>query len=430
MESSILSTRLARARLLVVPAALLCLAVGCSSTGANDELSSTTAEALTGADIAGLALANLGGRACGTNSLGGGAFESSCVGNGGQPEYWCADFVKWVWRNRGANVSGLNAAAGSFYTYGQNHGTLSNTPTVGAAVVFDYHGGGRADHVAIVTAVRPDGRIETVSGDWNGQDGSEAFFSSTSRVIVNSPAYSPAVGSTPGIIGMTISGFIRPVGLAAGSGGGGAPPPPPPPTDCSVHPADHRLYCANSANAALHAAPSNGSGVVNHLATTYSWFDCWATGSLHAGGNTTWYHTVGDDNPNAGWAPAVDLHTSDALDANPSAAGLPHCGGGAPPPSSSSCSVHGDGRLYCNNAAEATIRSSATNGGVPVDTLRSTNSWFDCWVTGDLHAGGNRTWYHTEGDDYGHWGFVPAVDLETASAFDANPTADGLRHCQ
>ena len=151
---------------------------GCSSTSGDEEARGSSSAALSESDLASLALASEGGRACGTNTLGGHDFESSCTGNGGQPEYWCADFVKWIWRNRGADVGGLTAAAGSFYVYGQNHGTLSNTPTVGAAIVFDYHGGGSADHVAIVTAVHPDGRIETASGDWNGQNGSEAFFSS------------------------------------------------------------------------------------------------------------------------------------------------------------------------------------------------------------------------------------------------------------
>ena len=406
---------------------------GCSSTSGDEEARGSSSAALSESDLASLALASEGGRACGTNTLGGQDFESSCTGNGGQPEYWCADFVKWIWRNRGADVGGLTAASGSFYVYGQNHGTLSNTPTVGAAIVFDYHGGGSADHVAIVTAVHPDGRIETASGDWNGQNGSEAFFSSTSRVVVNRPAYSPAVGTSPAIIGMTISGFIRPVAVGGGGGGGGGGAAPPP-NGCTVHGDDHKLYCANTVNAALHAQPTNGSAVVNHLATTYSWFDCWETGDLHAGGNTTWYHTVGDDNPSSGWAPAVDLQTPNAFDANPSASGLQRCGGAPPPPpppppTNPSCSVHADGRLYCMNALSSVIRATPSNGAAVVDTLRTTDSWFDCWTTGELHAGGNTTWYHTEGDDYGSWGFVPGVDLETSNGFDANPSGQGLKHC-
>ncbi|MGO9707842.1 MAG: CHAP domain-containing protein [Polyangiaceae bacterium] len=169
---------------------------------------------VSGSSIATLALANVGMMACSTNSLGGSYFGTSCTGNGGSPEYWCADFALWVWANAGvSNVSGLDAAAGSFYVYGQNNGTLSDTPAVGDAVVFDYSGGGVADHVAIVTQVNSDGTIETVSGDWGGTGSTEAGFASTSAVVLNSPAYASTVGSAPAIMGMTISGFIAPAGL-------------------------------------------------------------------------------------------------------------------------------------------------------------------------------------------------------------------------
>ncbi len=194
------------------------LLAACSSAGPSTEAvgASSSALAVTGTAIANLALANVGGMACGTNSLGGHAFESSCTGNGGQPEYWCADFAIWVWANAGvSDIGGLTAAAGSFYTYGQNHGTLKNTPAVGDAAVFGYTGGGVAGHVAIVTKVNTDGTIETASGDWNGQSGSEAYFSSTSHVVLNTPAYAPTVGSTPSVMGQTLSGFISPVGLSA-----------------------------------------------------------------------------------------------------------------------------------------------------------------------------------------------------------------------
>jgi MYXO-CTERM domain-containing protein len=167
---------------------------------------------VSGSSIVSLALANVGGSACGTNSLGGTHFESSCTGNGGQPEYWCADFAQWVWANSGVDTTGLNAAAGSFYCYGQNNGTLSNTPQPGDAVVFNYQGNCVADHVAIVTQVNSDGTIESASGDWNGQSGTEAQFASTSSVVLNSPAYAGTVGTSPGVMGMTISGYISPIG--------------------------------------------------------------------------------------------------------------------------------------------------------------------------------------------------------------------------
>ncbi|HEX8792370.1 MAG TPA: CHAP domain-containing protein [Polyangiaceae bacterium] len=206
-------------RTILVASAFAALACGCS--GGPDASSEPLARSraalnahplVSGSSIVSLALANVGGMACATNSLGGSAFESSCTGNGGQPEYWCADFAQWVWANSGVDTSGLNAAAGSFYCYGQNNGTLSNTPQPGDAVVFDYQGNCVADHVAIVTQVNSDGTIESVSGDWNGQSGTEAQFSSTSHVVLNSPAYSGAVGGTPSVIGMTISGYVSPIG--------------------------------------------------------------------------------------------------------------------------------------------------------------------------------------------------------------------------
>jgi hypothetical protein len=173
-----------------------------------------------------IALDNVGNTACGENSLGGHGFGSSCTGNGGQPEYWCSDFVKWVWDAAGADVGGLTAAAGSFYCYGDKHGTLSDTPHVGDAVVFDYQGNCWADHVAIVTEVHDDGKIVTVSGDWNGKSGSQAYFASTASVVLNKPAYPGVVDSYAGPIGMTISGFISPVGIPAPKAK--EPPPPPP----------------------------------------------------------------------------------------------------------------------------------------------------------------------------------------------------------
>ena len=179
--------------------------------------------------MAGIALANVGRGACSTNSGGGQAYDASCTGNGGLPEYWCADFARWVWATAGVDTSGLSAAAGSFYVYGQNHGTLQSSPSVGDAVVFNYHGGGSADHVAIVTQVNPDGTIETVSGDWGGYGSGEAAFSSTSHVVLNAPAYPGALQSYPGVMGMTISAFVAPPGLDNGS-----PAAPPTPTLGSV----------------------------------------------------------------------------------------------------------------------------------------------------------------------------------------------------
>jgi hypothetical protein len=193
-------------------------AAGCSApAGENiqDNAAASSASSV-GATIASIAMGNVGLGACSRNSEGGSAFETSCTGNGGEPEYWCADFAQWVWQEAGVNTNGLDAAAGSFYVYGQNHGTLHSTPSLGDAVVFNYEGGGYADHVAIVVQVNSNGTIETLSGDWEGSGSSEAAFSSTSRVVLNAPAYAGVVGTRPAIIGMVLSGFVSPVGGSAG----------------------------------------------------------------------------------------------------------------------------------------------------------------------------------------------------------------------
>jgi hypothetical protein len=168
-------------------------------------------------DVVRLAEMNVGGSACGTNSLGGHSFYTSCTGDAGRPQFWCADFAMWVWANSGeTDMNGLSAAAQSFYTYGRNRGILTNQPAVGDAVVFSKTAGDTSDdpngihHVAIVTAVYPNGTIETVSGDWDGQDGN---FAATSHVVHNTPAYGSAVGTRPSVMGMWIEGYIPPPGL-------------------------------------------------------------------------------------------------------------------------------------------------------------------------------------------------------------------------
>jgi hypothetical protein len=188
------------------------------------------ASAATGSAAATLASANVGKSAgsCAvnptTNTLGGSQFGTSCAGNGGQGEYWCADFARWVWGNVGFDTSGLTAAAGSFYLYGANHGMLHTSstyvPQVGDAVVYDYQGGGYADHVGIVTAVNSDGTVDTANGDFGGQSGgTQSQFARTSSVVSDRlAAASSRVGAEPSNIGMTISAYVSP------SGTGSTPP--------------------------------------------------------------------------------------------------------------------------------------------------------------------------------------------------------------
>lgn len=189
------------------------------------------APGVSAAKAAALAQANEHGTACGTNTLGGRGFTNSCTGYGGQPEYWCADFAIWVWAQAGLPVGGLTAAAGSFYVYGQQHSTLHTSgyrPQPGDAIVYDYgvNGYGTADHVGIVTGVGADGSVATENGDFGGVSGNgEPGFASTSHVVAATLAAAQAtVGSRPSNIGMTISGYITPVG-ATPTGPSGPPAP-------------------------------------------------------------------------------------------------------------------------------------------------------------------------------------------------------------
>jgi len=117
------------------------------------------------------------------------------------PGEWCAEFAKWVWQNGDENVAGLTGAAGSFYVYGQNHGTLSSTPKVGDAVVFNYHGGGSADHMAIVVSVNTTNHtIVSVGGNERGGAG----------IVAQDGPYNWTVGFSS-YWGMNISGYIAPV---------------------------------------------------------------------------------------------------------------------------------------------------------------------------------------------------------------------------
>lgn len=97
---------------------------------------------------------------------------------------------------------------------------------------------------------------------------------------------------------------------------------------------------------------------------------------------------------------------------------------------SGTCSVQGDGMLHCANRAGSPLRAEARQSAPIVNTLRTASSYFECWSAGELHAGGNTTWYYTIGDDNPSHGWIPAVLLYSPDSFDANPSAFGLRNCR
>lgn len=169
-------------------------------TEVSAQAASTTAER-----IVAIAEANLGKKACSTNSAGGTGYYTSCTGAGGGPEAWCADFAKWVWAQAGANVDGLTPAAGSFGEYGP----VGGTPQIGDAVLYNYNGHGYADHVALVVAIYPNGTFDRIAGD----EGNHTSFA-TSTVDRDGP-FRSAVGSTDS--GQTLSGYVAPRGSSSGN---------------------------------------------------------------------------------------------------------------------------------------------------------------------------------------------------------------------
>jgi uncharacterized protein YvpB len=96
--------------------------------------------------------------------------------------------------------------------------------------------------------------------------------------------------------------------------------------------------------------------------------------------------------------------------------------------SSGTCAVKSDSKLYCSNKVSPVYTGTSATSAV-VDQLRSTQSWFSCWTTGDVQPNGNTTWYKTQGDDSKNWGFVPGSSLDTKRTFDVDPTAYGLPRC-
>ncbi|MGW0391589.1 CHAP domain-containing protein [Streptomyces sp. NPDC003042] len=153
-----------------------------------------------GDNIAVTARAENGNGACAHGGYVGGANQNSSCSNGQRTHAWCADFAGWVWaRNGVTGLSTLNDMALSFYDYGVKYGTLSNTPHVGDAVVYNYGGGYSDDHVAIVTAIS--GSTVTITG--GNQGGYPGYVSTNSTT-------NWSVGSSPW--GQRISGYISPAG--------------------------------------------------------------------------------------------------------------------------------------------------------------------------------------------------------------------------
>lgn len=169
------------------------------------------------ARIASIARKQKGQTACSRKTAGKKGYFTSCDSGfaGGPPQLWCADFARWVWWKAGAINAApgtriLTPAAGSFVNYGK----LRRRPRVGDAVLFGYNKDPhdpRAQHVAIVVQVNANGTIASVSGDLNGQPGSDAHFAATSSVVVDSPYHSGPGKWDRWAPNGPVSGYVSPV---------------------------------------------------------------------------------------------------------------------------------------------------------------------------------------------------------------------------
>ncbi|MGI5491062.1 hypothetical protein [Microtetraspora malaysiensis] len=85
------------------------------------------------------------------------------------------------------------------------------------------------------------------------------------------------------------------------------------------------------------------------------------------------------------------------------------------------------GHLYCGNKAGVTLWRSPRYSEYDqdaVDTLKSNPSYFECYVSGEKHGGGNNIWYRTYGDVSKRTGYVAAESVYTWK--DPFP---GVSHC-
>ncbi|GID94045.1 CHAP domain-containing protein [Amorphoplanes digitatis] len=299
------------------------------------------------ADAANLAAANIG-KTAGTcavnpthNSLGGSQFDTSCSGGySGGPEYWCADFAKWVWRNSGFNTSGLTPAAQSFYTYGQSHGTFHATAQPGDAIVFSDNRGGYANHVAVVTAVNSDGSVVIANGNWGGQSGTMAHFATTSSVKqATIPASAASTGSWVAVEGYYITGIVG----ASGTGGGTPPDPGGNPHSATALCGDgygvidtHQLAGATvyltynndlGKNCVVTLADADGGAVAMNATLAVQ-----GGASADDPGTFTWYA-----GPASAYAPNACVKWGGTYKSSTWTSGWTHCGsgGGSPAPSTS-----------------------------------------------------------------------------------------------
>jgi hypothetical protein len=121
----------------------------------------------------------------------------------GPCEEWCSLFAAWVWQHAGVPLPGataLYAYSGSLYTWASQHGgqtlPVSARPSPGDAVFYG-SGPGESLHVGIVARVLPEGRIETIEGNYAGRVTRVGPFPPSHPIGERAPIYGYAQPPTP-----------------------------------------------------------------------------------------------------------------------------------------------------------------------------------------------------------------------------------------
>ena len=103
---------------------------------------------------------------------------------------WCADFARWVWKQGGASVSGIDPWAGSFYRANRSNGHYKSKasgyrPVQGDAVLYDWDGtpslgndGWDVDHVGIFEKYSGS-NIVVIEGNTSGGASRDGVFRKT-----------------------------------------------------------------------------------------------------------------------------------------------------------------------------------------------------------------------------------------------------------
>jgi uncharacterized protein (TIGR02594 family) len=116
-------------------------------------------------------------------------YRSATAGAENTPGPWCSYFVSYLAKEAGAPIGPNGNGTGYVPTLqawgkqeGRYHEYGQTQPNPGDIVIFDWDGGGLADHTGIVERVDPDGTIHTIEGNSSDAVKRRSYDSSTNDI--------------------------------------------------------------------------------------------------------------------------------------------------------------------------------------------------------------------------------------------------------